>query len=382
MKDLTRETIGALLAADETELKVTIYIPMHVSGSPPHMTEDQIRFKNLLHKAAEGLKAKYNDKELGEQLLSQIDKRMDDLTFWESQTEGLLICARRGAIELFHLPVDTEEYVAVDTCYHLAPVLALLGDEQSFYILTVTQHHPQLLSGNMYGLFEMKVGMPKNLEDSLNIDERNQRSEQSQSLGNGTGFNGRGGIRDPRQEERLRFFRLVDSVAYNAAERSLPLILAGTETETAEYRHLSKYPNIMAKTIAGSFSNAKPHDLFERAYKIIHDDLIAVRRQQAVETYERLQGTQKERTTTDPLTIAEAAKQGRIDTLLVALRRSTADTVRDTAQTVERITFPRAELSTLINKAANAVASARGHIVNVELGAAQSGASVMATLRY
>lgn len=381
MQDLTHESIATLLAAEGAEPKVTIYIPMHISGSPPHMTENQIRFKNLIHKAADELKIQ-GHKQLADELCIHIDERMEDLAFWESQTEGLLICARRGAIEYFHLPVDTEEYVAVDNCYHLAPVLALLGDEQSFYVLALSQHKPKLFSGSMYGLCEMEVGMPDSIEASLNIDENNQRSEQSQSMGQGVAFNGRGGVRDPRQEERLRFFRLVDSIVYNATERALPLVLAGTDTETAEYRTLSKYPNIAKQTVSGSFTDTKAHGLFEPAYKIIHDEHILARRQNALETYRRMEGTRKERVATDPLTIAEAAKQGRIDTLLITLRRNTADTVRDTAKAVERITFPKAELSTLINKTAAAVAQASGRIINLEVGSIGQNIPVTAVLRY
>lgn len=382
MNDLTHQTVSELLEVDGNAPKVTIYIPMHISGSPPHMTEDQIRFKNLMHQAAQLVRRDYQDKTLANELNTEVERRLTDLQFWESQSQGLLICAQAGTIQFFHLPIDTEEYVAVDNCYHLAPVLALLGDEQAFYVLTVTQQHPRLFAGSMYGLCEMEVGMPESIEASLNIDENNQRSEQSQSLGNGIGFNGRGGLRDPRQEERLRFFRLIDNVVYNAAERSLPLILAGTDSETAEYRHLSKYPQLMDRTIAGSFSNVRPHELFEPAYRIIRQDLIATRRQAALEAYKRLQGTRQERTTTDPAAIAEAARQGRIDTLLVALRRNTADTVRDTVEAVEQITFPRTELNALIHKAANAVAKARGRIVNVDQDLALSASPVMALLRY
>lgn len=381
MQELSRSTIAALLTADGAEPKVTIYVPMHVSASPPHMTENQIRFKNLMHKAADELRAQ-GHKALAAELNNQVSQYNDDISFWESQTEGLLVCARPGNIELFHLPIDTEEYVSVDSCYHLAPVLALLNDEQSFYVLAVSQHKPKLFSGSMYGLCETEVGMPESLEASLNLDEANQKREQGKAMGNGVEYNGRGGRRDSREEERLRFFRLIDSIVVNATERTTPLILAGTESELAEYRTVSKHQNVMHQTITGSFGGAKPHDLFDRAYAIIRNELIIARREQAVEYYKRLQGTRKERVATDPLAIAEAAKQGRIDTLLVTLRQSTADTVRDTAKVVERITFPRTEISTLINKAANAVANASGRIINIEVGSVAAATPVMALLRY
>jgi len=357
---------------------------MHITASPPHMTENQIRLKNLTHKAADILRTDYQHagKRMADLLQAQVDSYLNNLEFWEHQTEGLLLCADSQQVQTFHLPIDTEEYVAVDNCYHLAPVLALLDDEQSFYVLAVAQHNPKLFAGSMYGLCEMEVDLPKSLTSALNIDERNQKAEHTQARGGSVGFNGRGGARDPRQDERLRFFRIIDEVACTATERGLPLILAGTESELAEYRSVSRHPRVLEQSIVGSFSGAKAHDLFAAAYTIIRNQLILTRRQQIVQTYTRLKGTRKERVTEDPIAIAEAAKQGRVETLLIALRRNTADTIRDTAKAVERITFPRDELSAMINKTANAVAQASGRIVNIDTNALATPSPVMALLRY
>jgi hypothetical protein len=381
MHELSRSSIAALLTADGNDPKVTIYIPMHVAATPPHMTENQIRFKNLIHKATEQLRTKQH-KKLAALLDAELEKRMTDVHFWEAQTEGLLLCAADDAVQLFHLPLDTEEYVAVDSCYHLAPVLGLLHDEQSFYVLSVSQHQPRLFAGSMYGLCEMQVDLPESLEASLNLDENNQKREQGQAMGHGVDFNGRGGRRDSREEERLRFFRLIDSIVVSATERGTPLILAGTESETAEYRTISKHSQVMHATITGSFAGAKAHELFAAAYAIVHDELVVARRQRAIDYYKQLQGTHIERVATDPIAIAEAAKQGRIDTLLVALRQNTADTVRDTAKVVERITFPRTEINNLINKAATAVANASGRIINIDTGSVVTPSPVLALLRY
>ena len=383
MQDLTQASITALVTGEEAP-RVTIYAPMHTTASPPHMTENQIRLKNLAHKATETLRKEYGHqgKNMADMLESTVDSYLNNPAFWESQTEGLLLCASPSEVQTFHLPIDTEEYVAVDNCYHLAPVLALLDDEQSFYVLAVSQHHPKLFAGSMYGLCEMETDMPTDVESALHIDERNQKGSHTQAKGSEMNYNGRGGVRDPRADERLRFFRIVDEIVCAAAEHGQPLILAGTSSELAEYRSISRYPRILKSAITGSFSGAKAHDLFGQAYAIIRDQLVVARRQQAIEAYAHLKGTQQTRVTEDPVTIAEAAKQGRIETLLITLRRNTADTIRDTAKAVERITFPRAELSAMVNKTANAVAGASGRIVNIDTGAAPTPSPIMALLRY
>lgn len=381
---LTQQAIEMLLH-DSKKPAVTLYIPMHKDVSPPHMSENQIRFKNLLHQAMKQLEARSDGGQLAKQLQAYLDQAFDQQAFWEKQTESLLVCARPGKVQLFNLPIDTEEYVAVDDCFHLAPVLALLGDNQAFYVLSIAQHNPRLFKGDMYGIHTTSLKLPYSVESGLNIDEANQKSEQSQSASgssmSASGFNGRGGARDPREEDRLRFFRLVDQLVCNAADRSLPLVLAGIDAETAEYRHLSKYPNITHGTITGSFSDAQSQTLFEPAQAIIRQECIRPRHESILEAYQRLQGTHPERIAQDHLMIAEAAKQGRIDTLITTLSRHTADTVRDNVQAVMRITFPE-QMGAMVNKVAGAVVQTSGRIISIDPARIPGNTSMVALLRY
>src|SRR5579884_2524912 len=93
------------LTANEGPPAVTIYVPMHTSASPPHISENQIRLKNLLHQAAEKVRTVQKHLKLADELEQAVAQLHDDLTFWEEQTPGLLICARPGSIEMFHLPL-------------------------------------------------------------------------------------------------------------------------------------------------------------------------------------------------------------------------------------------------------------------------------------
>src|SRR5437868_2242925 len=117
MERISKETVNELLNSDN-DTAVTIYIPMHTTASPPHISENQIRFKNLLHKAAEQLDKHGQQHELSRMLQQTIDETHADLTFWESQSPGLLICANTDFIRMFGLPMDTEEYLAVDRQFH------------------------------------------------------------------------------------------------------------------------------------------------------------------------------------------------------------------------------------------------------------------------
>jgi hypothetical protein len=383
MQDLSSRAIAKLLESPATRPKVTLYIPMRKSAAPPHIIENQLHFKKAVNGAVSLLKGRPDGISLGSQLADYLDQRLSDKTFLENQTQGLLLTAEKDLIQTFYLPVDTEEYTAVDTNYHLAPVLGLLHDQQMFFVLVVAQHSPRLLRGTMYGLQRTAVVLPESIESAFNIDEAGLQRELSQSAGGKGGFNGRGGNRDTHEAERLRFFRLIDKQINKFVPKNAPLILAGTETEAATFRGISRHPHILSETINGGFFGGDQiHLMFEKARLIMDQEVVLPDHRLAVNEYDRLAGTNLQRIEHDPTAIAEAAKQGRIKTLLLGLSHSTADTVRGSLKPVKRLSFPSDELSALANKAAAAVAQASGRVINVDQGLRPGGKLLAAVLRY
>lgn len=387
MEQLNREAIAELLQSEPKAPAITIYLPTHRTATPPHMTEDQIRFKNLIHRAIEILKNRDDGRELIPVLESRLNELQDDREFWEAQTEGLLMCIRPGSFRMFRLPIDTEEYVAVADHFHLAPVFGVLEDMQEYHVLAVAQHMPALYKGDMYDLQASDIRLPENLAAGLNIDELNQKSEQQASAHGQNilpgGYNGRGGAKDPTEEDRMRFWRMIDRAVNNKLEGDLPLILAGIESEVVEYRSISKYPKILNGTIQGSFSGAKPQDLFQPALDIVRKELLNPTHDDVIAEYKRAKGQAPELAAHDMAAIADAAEKGRIDKLLLADIRYTTDTVRDNTDPVPVITFPPEESAQAVHDIANRVWHTSGQIVDIEAGhMPERGALVLATLRY
>ena len=385
MQNIHKEDVQDLLN-QQVSPAVTIYIPMHTTASPPHLTENQIRFKNLIYKAAEQLPKHGAGAELATQLRTAVEQRHNDLSFWEAQTPGLLLCASSASIKMFHLPIDTEEYVAVDEQFHLAPVLSLLQDEQHYYVLTIAQHEPHLYKGDLYGLQPAGIELPSSVQAALGIDEANQKSEnQGSAVGPSTDtswFNGRGGARDPREADRMRFFRMIDKILYESADRSWPVILAGIDAEVAEYRSISKYPKLLKGSIAGNFSDTLAQELFPRALTIVQKELIEPEHAAAIEEFERVHGANPDRALQDQKRILEAAEQGRVDKLLTVMSRKTTDTVRDRAEAVMRITFPDTKTSRTLNQLALQVWQMSGKVINILPGQMPNGTLMAARLRY
>jgi hypothetical protein len=386
MLDITKGTINELLESNPA-IAVTIYLPTLTTASPPHISENQIRLKNLTAKACDQLRDSDRAYDvLANQLSEFAEKCQDDMEFWKSQTKGLLICAEPGSIKTLHLPIDTEEYIAVDNQYHLAPILGLINDARDYYVLLLAQHNPQLLQGNMYGLCESGIKLPANIREALGIDEpnfktENQGSARGSSL-NTSWFNGRGGSRNPQEEDRLRFFRLIDKTLHDNTDRSLPLILAGIDAEIAEYRGISKYPHIMSGSISGNYINASISEIEEKAKQIIWQEIVIPEHQAITNEYQGLRGASPDKVAHDKKTILAAAEQGRIDKLLTSTLRTTTDTVQDRAESVLRISFPDFSTSQMLNNLALKVWRMSGKVIGLSPSQMPDGATMVASLRY
>jgi hypothetical protein len=394
MEKLNQAVLEQLINSSQKPA-VTIYIPMHTTAAPPHISENQIRFKNLLNKAIDRLSPHGAEHELAKALQAQLHELHDDLGFWENQTPGLLICATPVEIRMFHLPIDTEEYVAVDDRFHLAPVIGILNDVRNFYLLILAQHNPELYKGGLYGLETTKAALPANAKAALNIDENNQKTEiQGTAAGPSTKgaassptsrmgwFNGRGGARNPQEEDRLRYFRLIDKAVCDATRDNLPLLIAGLEAEAAEYRSISRYPRILQGMIHGSHTNDDLRSLFNKARAVVWQELVAPEHRSTIEEYQRISGARPDRVSSDIKSILDAARQGRVDKLLARMSRRTTDTVQDRTEALPRLTFPSQTDSKQLNDAALSVWQASGRVYNLEPEEMPANGLMAARLRY
>lgn len=385
--NLSHQAIDNLLSQAPQAPAITIYLPTHRAATPPNMTEDQIRFKNLVHKAVEILKNRDDGREVEKALCDRLEHLLENRQFWESQTEGLLICGRPDSFTALRLPIDTEEYVAVTDHFHLAPIFGALNDMREYYVLVVAQHAPALYKGDMFDLYSTDLRLPETVEAGLNLDETNQKSEQQRSAegasSNAGSFNGRGGARDPRQDDRQRFWRLINQKVHEFADSKLPLVLAGVESDIAEFKAESNYPNILKDHIAGSFSGTKPHDLFDPALTIIRKTVINPAHDEVITEYQRAKGQAPDQAAHDMAAITKASEAGRIDKLLLAGVRYTTDTVRDNSEPVPVLTFPPEESAQAVHDIAYQVWNASGQVVNIEADhMPEPGALMLATLRY
>jgi hypothetical protein len=302
------------------------------------MQEDQTRYKNLIRKAKEKWMTDSNNRDLS-YIFEQLESKLDNLDFWQHTTEGMAIFAGPELLEIYHLPMECEERVSIASSYDITPVLIVAASNQPYYLLDLAMHNTKLFKGDIYGLEPVGLEFPTSPEDALNIDEMFSGSNTVRSQngpsgpGNAIAPHGQGDSNGAGREERLQYFRIIDNMIASSdqIEHSLPVIIAGTDSEAGDYRHMSKLPGLIQTYIQGNHTNTTLQDLATLAWPIIQSEVIGKRAIAAVDQLNEKVGIQK--SSCDYKEMTEAANMGRVKTLLVGITRKTTDTVRDAVHT-------------------------------------------------
>jgi hypothetical protein len=129
-------------------------------------------------------------------------------------------------------------------------------------------------------------------------------------------FYGRGDVAQREAEQTLQYFRAVDALLpRDLGGARPPLVLAGLGHLVAQYRQVTRFPEVLAGDVATAVSQLPVDQLHRRVWPLIDAHL---RRAQldAAARYGRLAGTG--RTVSDPHEVLRAARAGRLDALFVS----------------------------------------------------------------
>lgn len=347
MNKVTRSSIETLTQPQSANV-ISIYLPTHRHPTPPHMQEDQTRYKNLLRQAKEQWQEKTGNDAMSS-TFEQLEGKLDAPDFWQQNTEGMAVFASPESYEIYQLPIECEERVCVANEFDITPLLIISAYDQPYYLLALAMHNTKLFKGDMYGLEPVAINFPTSPEDALNIDEmfsnsntiRNQNSPASDGSG-AVASHGQGDSNRAGREERFQYFRILENNMTSSKEfdSSLPIVIAGTDSEVGDFRNSTKLTSVVHEYVQGNSTNTTLPDLHMQAWPIIQSEVISKRAIDAIDQLNEKIGIQK--SSYDYKELTEAANMGRIKTLLVGITRKTTDTVSDAMQTaVPILTFAK-----------------------------------------
>lgn len=335
MKKITKSVIEKLAEYQGSPV-ISIYLPTHRLPGPQHSQEDQTRFKNLLREAANLLEEEDIDSPALRESLKSLEELVDDVSFWQGTLEGLAVFIDEIEIQMYSSPFEFEESVSCGDVFDIVPLHMVLSQNRSFYTLALSLSEPKLYRGDAYGMEAVDAGLPKSMEEALNIDElpANNRMRGSHrgglsSTGGATSPQGEGDTSEAGHAEKLQFFRIIERtiLEHPRFDSTLPLLLAATENEAAHFKSVTNFKSMLQQVLHGSFSDRPPGEVFKSAWSIIRHEVIDKQERELAGKYQESFGVYRASMDLDEITAA--IQEGRVDTLMVSLVDETNDSITD-----------------------------------------------------
>lgn len=302
---------------------ISIYMPTVRMGRETR--QNAIRFKNMITEAENRLKDTDLTDDEREAIIDPVRQLQNDTVFWDHQSEGLAVFITPETYYTYRLPLEFSETVVVSDRLHLKPLIPLFSHDAHFYVLALSLDEVRLLHGTAHGMNEIELpeDVPASLPESLQMDDPearlNVRTTSTSYRGEGdqpSTFHGHS-PEDDRKVGIKRYCQQVDNAISDLLDGDdTPLILAGVEYVQTIYREVNSYGHLVAEGIAGNPENAELEDLHGKAWALI-EPLIAQDRQEALERYRALDGSNDDQAADDLERVVTAAHYGKVDTLFV-----------------------------------------------------------------
>jgi hypothetical protein len=382
---LTSMDLEELARRDRDGVHVSLFMPTHRFGGGVHA--DQIRWKNAVTAVESVLVNGEMRRPDIDDLLAPAWTLERDTLAWQHMSDGLAMFLRPGQARVFRVPVDVPEIATVGERFVVGPLLRILTGDEHFLLLALSQRQLRLLEGSRHRVEEVVLpDVPSSLRDVVARSEPRSHTTAFATSPAGRGgpavFYGHGGAdEDFRRDEVERFLRRVaDGLDSYLAGVDLPVVLVGLDRMVAMYRDIGGYGHIMDDAVVTNPDQLSAEELHAAAWPVVADRL-REDKQRIVERFGQLHGTG--RASTDPVEIANAASQGRVDTLLLPGNPSCWEVTSTGSPTVLQLgaddTFALCEL---LDQAAVDTLTRSGHIYAVAESPVPGGGDAAALFRY
>ncbi|MCC5937316.1 MAG: hypothetical protein JJU34_08545 [Lunatimonas sp.] len=275
----------------------------------------------MLKEAENSLNQKYSEEEVGK-LVEPLKEIQRDYTFWNYNLDGLAIFRSENTFEVVRLPVSFEPFLVVADTFHTKPLRKFLQSVDRFHLLGLGLHKIKLYEGNRHGLEEIDLqgDIPTTIQEALG-EELTDRHLTAASYGGVSGesstmHHGHGSKKDETDVDAERYFRSVSKLIEDHYSKpfDMPLILAALPEHHHLFQEVNKSPYLLDKGVKIDPFSADKADLAKMAWEVMEPSY----HRKLAELAERFEEAKAaEKGSDDYKELAIAAKDGRIDTLLV-----------------------------------------------------------------
>lgn len=306
----------------EKGLFISIYMPTFRSGVD--IRQNPIKFKQLLRVAEAELYDMEMTKAEVESFLNPATNLIDEIRFWQNQSDGLALFIHSGGVDYYRIPFEFKESVTIGQNIHIKPLLPLFTGNGQFNILALSKNQVRLFRCTRQNIKEVELlDAPDSMHDVQVDDDPGNNQER---ISNQTGKNqlvynkvtqAQGNENDYERNELTRYFRAIDESLLEMNKGDIvPLVLAGVEYLLPIYREKSNYPYIVEDFIRGNPELLNGNELHKLAWEIVEPLFIKDQRL-AKEKYKQYHGQRNKLFANSLEKIIPAAFSGQIESLFL-----------------------------------------------------------------
>lgn len=379
---LTRDFASAL--ADVQPPCISVFQPSH--RHYPGNLEDPIRFRNLVKELEQTLAQSFSAAEISD-LLQPFNELVDDVPFWNHTLDGLAVFAAPGFFKVFVNQRAVSELVVVADSFHTKPLRRLLQTTDRFQVLGLSRQAIRLFEGNRDVLDEIDPapGVQRSIGSELGLDMPEPSLAGASYSGSDSEtapvISGLGGKSVEIGIDSERFFRAVGKAVYEHHSRpsGLPLILAALPEHHALFRQVGQNPLLSEEGIKIHPDATTIDDLRARVWEAFgprYQARLAALGQDF--TLARAKGSGS-----DSLEeVAEAALNGRVDSLLIEAERQLPGHLDDTTGKILPGELSHTGIDDLLDDLADLVESKGGKVMVVPGASMPSQTGLAAVFRF
>ena len=354
MKKFSQTDLSTLIMQQEYP-SISIYLPTHIKGLD--IQQDHIKLKNLLNKCQAVLENEWAHEKVIEFLKPGFDLQADSL-FWTHQSEGFALFISQNYSGYFNLSVAPEEKVCIGNYFYILPLLPVLLNNRTFYVLLLRQKDIKLFEADYSNIHEIELhNVPHSIDEILQYDVTEEYlSARMVSTGKIPGgkslYYGQGDLPDNtnRKKNIERFLReIAKGVDKQLSGQKIPMVLAGVDYEQAIYRQFSTYKYILDKGFSNNFGKFDIKEIHQLAQKIV-EPYFKKETEENLAIYQNFINTRK--SSTDIHEILPATYSGRVNMLLLDISKKVSGKIHNEIQKVEICHRDEKEAEDLLNLAA------------------------------
>jgi hypothetical protein len=299
---------------------VSLFIPTHRYGL--EVEGDQIRWRNLLTATSDLLRRRGMRKPEITKLLAPAWELLEDALAWQYMSDGLAMFLRPGWNRRYRVATELPTLGTVGEHFVTGPLLQIVTNDCPFLLLTVSQRNIRLLKGSQQQIEELELkNVPTSIDQVVQSEEPGAHpiAWQPAPAGGQAGhpiFYGHGAPDAHIKKEEVRRFlqRVATSLHGFVGDMDLPMVPVGLDYHVSMYREVNTYPHLIDEVRIDP-DPLSADELHTLAWPVVAQ-ILERQVQQAIQRFTDLHGTGQ---ASNDLTLIEAAaREGRVDTLLVA----------------------------------------------------------------